>query len=99
MDRITVTLPEEIVEQIDRLDRNRSRFVLGAVRLELERRSARGAARSLENAHDQAEELAEAGFDDWAARLPDEDTDGLVEPLREEPIRWRPDEGWTETDE
>jgi Arc/MetJ-type ribon-helix-helix transcriptional regulator len=99
MDRITITLPEEVVEQIDRLDRNRSRFVLGAVRQELERRRREELLRSLETAHDQTEELAEAGFDDWAARLPDEDADGLVDAAVGRAIRWSRDEGWTETDQ
>jgi metal-responsive CopG/Arc/MetJ family transcriptional regulator len=49
-ERITVTLPAEVVRDIDRLEKNRSKFVLEAVRHELKRRrreisSARSVAR------------------------------------------------------
>ena len=38
VDRVTVTLPTELVSQIDRIEKNRSRFMLLAVRRELRRR-------------------------------------------------------------
>ena len=41
-ERVTVTLPAEVVEDIDRQERNRSRFVLEAVRRELKRRQRSG---------------------------------------------------------
>ncbi len=36
--RVTITLPAGLVEDIDRMERNRSSFVLEAVRRELQRR-------------------------------------------------------------
>ena len=37
-ERVTVTLPGEVVQEVDRREQNRSRFVLDAIRHELERR-------------------------------------------------------------
>jgi hypothetical protein len=98
MERVTVTLPHEIVEAIDRVDDNRSRFVLGAVRNELDRRRREELQRSLASAHVEAEELAQAGFDEWAARVAAEDAIGLVDPTAGTAVRWKPGEGWEETD-
>jgi hypothetical protein len=96
LERVTVTLPSELVDEIDRWDRNRSRFVAGAVREEVERRRREELKRSLEAPHEQAEELAEAGFDDWASRLPAEDAEGLVDPDGGTALRWTPGRGWEE---
>ena len=38
VDRVTVTLPNDLVRDIDRLDKNRSKFIAEAVRNELDRR-------------------------------------------------------------
>ena len=38
MERVTVTLPAELVEKIDQLERNRSRFIAEAVEHELAQR-------------------------------------------------------------
>ena len=38
VERVTVTLPNELVSEIDRREKNRSKFVAEAVRHELERR-------------------------------------------------------------
>jgi len=46
--RITITLPEALVERIDRLERNRSRFIADAVERELRRRLRAELRRSLE---------------------------------------------------
>jgi hypothetical protein len=94
VDRITVTLPRELIDEIDRWDSNRSRFVAGAVREEVERRRREELKRSLEAPHEQAEELAEAGFDDWASRLPAEDATGLVDLEGGSAVRWIPGRGW-----
>ncbi len=37
-ERVTVTMPGQVVEEIDRMERNRSAFVLEAVRNEIKRR-------------------------------------------------------------
>ena len=94
--RVTVTLPEEVVRDIDRLEKNRSKFVLEAIRHELRRRRREGLHRSLHSPHPEAAEVAEAGLDEWGDRLPDEDTSGLVDPRAGKPVRWVPGEGWVE---
>ena len=38
VERVTVTLSDELVREIDRREKNRSMFVAEAVRLELDRR-------------------------------------------------------------
>ena len=98
-ERITVTLPRSVLEEIDRLETNRSRFVLEAVRLELDRRRREELLRSLAMPHPEAGELAEAGFGDWTDRLPVEDAAGLVDTPSGTPVRWVPGEGWRETSE
>ncbi len=94
--RITVTLPPEVVDEIDRREGNRSRFVLHAVEAELERRKREELMLSLANPHPEAEEIAEEGFDDWGAGLPSEDHDGLVDPSGGSPVSWQPGRGWRE---
>ena len=47
--RVTITMPTEIVEEIDRQARNRSEFILDAVRREIGRR--RQVMQSLKNPH------------------------------------------------
>jgi Arc/MetJ-type ribon-helix-helix transcriptional regulator len=92
--RVTITLPAEVVEGIDRLDRNRSKFILQAVRRELARRRREALRRSLRNPHPEAEALAAIGLEAWARRLPEDDPRGLVDLKRGRPIRWVPGRGW-----
>jgi hypothetical protein len=98
VERVTITLPEDIVAEIDRLDRNRSRFVLGALRNELDRRRRAELERSLANPHHEAGEIAEEGFDEWAARLPAPESD-LLQPAAGRGVRWSPGKGWQDADE
>jgi hypothetical protein len=95
-ERVTVTLPAELVEEIDRRERNRSRFVLEAVRRELKRRQREELKRSLLSPHSETSELADAGFDEWASRLPDEKASDLVDLRAGRPVRWVPGRGWIE---
>jgi len=94
--RVTVTLPEEVVRDIDRIEQNRSKFVLEAVRHELRRRRREELRRSLRAPHPEAAVVAEAGLDDWGDRLPDEDASGLVDPCAGKAVSWIPGEGWVE---
>jgi hypothetical protein len=94
MERVTITLPRQVVEEIDELERNRSRFVLEAVTRELERRRREQLRRSLDAPHPESEEVAEAGLDDWADRLPAEDAHDLLDPKAGRPVRWRKGVGW-----
>ncbi len=95
-ERVTVTLPANLVREIDRLEKNRSKFLQEAARRELERRRRALLERSLRSPHPETAELAEAGFRDWASSLPEEEAAGLVDPQAGTDVRWVPGEGWTE---
>jgi predicted transcriptional regulator len=94
-ERVTVTLPVEMIESIDRLERNRSRFIAEAVEHELARRRREGLLRSLKSPHPEAAELAETGLVDWSASLPADD-EGLVDMSAGKPVRWVEGRGWVE---
>lgn len=96
--RITVTLPEELVNHIDRRERNRSRFILEAVEHELESRRRQELLASVESPHPQSEEVAEVSLSEWADWGTAED-DGLLDTEAGRSVRWSPGEGWTEVDE
>lgn len=92
-ERVTVTLPAELVDRIDRMERNRSRFVAEAVRNELARRRRAELHRSLARPHPEAAELAEFGLDAWSADLPGGD-EALVDAAAGVTIRWDEALGW-----
>ncbi len=50
-ERVTITLPAGLVEEVDRLDRNRSRFIKEAVRQEPHRRRRKALRQSLRHPH------------------------------------------------
>jgi len=95
-ERVTVTLPAELVESIDRFERNRSRFIAEAVEHELGRRRREGLLRSLKSPHPEAAELAETGLADWVASLPPDD-EGLVDVNAGKPVCWIEGQGWVES--
>ena len=97
-ERITVTLPVEMVEGIDRFERKRSRFIAQAVEHELLRRRREGLLRSLASPHPEAAELGQIGLADWGASLPDGD-EGLVDVTAGKPVRWVGGQGWIEDSE
>jgi post-segregation antitoxin (ccd killing protein) len=94
-ERVTVTLPLELVEGIDRYGRNRSRFIVAAVEHELRRRRRKELLRSLKAPHPEATELAEVGLAAWGANLPAGDDD-LVDEAAGKPVRWVEGQGWVE---
>jgi Arc/MetJ-type ribon-helix-helix transcriptional regulator len=98
-ERVTVTLPAEVVRDIDRLEKNRSKFILDAVRHELQRRRREELQRSLRSPHPESAQLAEAGFDEWAKSLPAEEASDLVDLKAGTAVRWVPGEGWVEARE
>lgn len=98
VERVTVSLPMELVRDIDRRDSNRSKFVADAVRNELDRRRREDLRQSLENPHPESVELADEGLEAWARSLPEEDTDSLLDNTAGKPIRWVLGEGWVEGD-
>src|SRR5579885_68559 len=95
-ERVTVTLPADLVREIDRLEKNRSKFLQEAARRELDRRRRALLERSLRSPHPETADLAEAGFQDWASSLPEEDAAGLVDLQAGKEVRWAPGDGWTE---
>ena len=94
--RVTVTLPLELVRDIDRREKNRSKFVADAVRHELDRRRREDLRRSLQNPHPESAELADEGLEAWARSLPEDDTEALVDSSAGKPVRWVSGEGWVE---
>ncbi len=94
--RVTVTLPEEILTEIDRAAPNRSRFVLEAVTRELARRRRAALRTSLSAPHPDSLLVAESGMAEWGRTLPAEDPDGLVDPAEGRSVRWVAGRGWKE---
>ena len=94
--RVTVTLPDDLVRDIDRCEKNRSKFVAEAVHRELDRRRRAELRRSFENPHPSSAELAEQGLEEWSCALPEEDTGALVDNSARKDVRWVPGEGWVE---
>src|SRR5213594_1588135 len=92
--RVTITLPPELVEEIDRRERNRSRFVFEAVRREIRRRQREDLRRSLAQPHPEAMELADAGIEEWGSGSRPGDASELLDPAGGKPIRWVPGKGW-----
>jgi len=98
-DRVTVTMPRDIVEDIDRMARNRSKFILDAVRRELERRRREELRLSLQHPHEESDRIAALGIDDWATSIAAGETDELLDPREGRRVRWHPGSGWTTADE
>ena len=97
IERVTVSLPFELVESIGRFEHNRSRFIAEAVKHELVRRRREGLLRSLKSPHPEAADLSETGLADWGASLPDNDR--LVDEAAGTPVRWVEGQGWVEVSE
>ncbi len=96
IERVTITLPNDLLRDIDRRVKNRSKFVADAVRNELYRLRREELRRSLENPHSESADLAELGLEEWARSLPVENVAELVDTEAGKPIRWVPGEGWIE---
>jgi hypothetical protein len=94
-ERVTVTLPTELVQGIDRFERSRDRFIVEAVAHELVRRQREGLMESLASPHPEAIELAETGLADWGASMAEEDGE-LVDEAAGVAVRWVAGEGWVE---
>lgn len=98
LERVTVTLPAELVAGIDRLEKNRSRFIVAAVEHELARRRREGLLVSIRNPHPETAQFEKLGLAEWAASLPIED-EPLVDPKAGKAVRWIPGQGWIEEPE
>lgn len=91
-ERVTVTLSTELLEEIDRLERNRSRFITLAVQHELARRRHDSLLKSLNSPHPETKELIDTGLADWTSDLPTDE--GLVDPAGGTAVRWIEGQGW-----
>ncbi len=89
-----MTLPRELVADIDRRERNRSRFIREAVRREMERRKREAFRSSLSQPHEESAEAEELGLEEWLGTSGRE-ADQLLDPDAGVDIRWKPEFGWT----
>ena len=96
VERVTVTLPDDLVREIDRVEKNRSKFIAEAVGREIDRRRREELHRSLESPHAESIELADQGLEEWFRTLPEEDVDPLLKRGTGKAVRWVPGEGWVE---
>ena len=92
MARVTVTLPADLVEKLDQLERNRSRFIAEAVEHELAQRRRDSLLQSLQNPHPETTELVDVNLNDWVSDLPSDET--LVDASAGTPVRWVEGQGW-----
>jgi hypothetical protein len=91
--RVTFTLAAELVKDIDRLERNRSRFIAEAVAHELTRRRQAALLQSVHSPHADTVAFVDTGLADWVSDLPADD--GLVDEEAGTPVRWVEGAGWT----
>jgi Arc/MetJ-type ribon-helix-helix transcriptional regulator len=91
-ERVTVTLPAEMVDEIDRVERNRSRFIAEAVQNELVRRRREGLLQSVRQPHAETIEFVDAGLAEWTSGLADDQA--LIDPARGIAVRWIEGQGW-----
>jgi hypothetical protein len=91
-ERVTVTLRTDLLEEIDRVERNRSRFIAEAVEHELQRRRREALLQSMANPHPETADLADIGLGDWVKDLPAEND--LVDLSSGTAVRWVEGRGW-----
>ncbi len=96
LERVTVTLPADLFRDVDRQEKNRSKFVAEAILRELDHRRRAALSRSLQNPHPESAALAEHGLEEWASGLPEEDAEALLDGKSGQAVRWIPGSGWTE---
>jgi Arc/MetJ-type ribon-helix-helix transcriptional regulator len=96
-ERVTVTLPSQLLDDIDQQERNRSKFIRRAIRRELERRRRKALRASLSSPHSEASEVAGFGLDEWVAAAAEGD-EALVDSDAGTAVEWVPGHGWTEVE-
>jgi hypothetical protein len=92
-ERVTVTLRSDLLEETDRVERNRSRFISEAVEHELQRRRE-ALLQSVVNPHPETATLADVGIGDWMKDLPEEDN--LVDLSTGSTVSWVDGRRWVE---
>ncbi len=92
-ERVTVTLPADLLEEVDGLERNRSRFITQAGEHEVARRRRAALLESVLSPHPEMTEPADGGLLDWTLDLPTDE--GLVDLGMGTAVRWVEGLGWT----
>ena len=92
VERVTITLPADLLEEVDQLERNRSRFIAEAVQREVTRRRHAALMQSVQNPHPDTTQVVDAGLSDWTSELPDDE--GLLDPAGETLVCWVEGQGW-----
>ena len=93
--RVTITLPADILLEIDIRETNRSRFVLEAVRQELQRRQKEELERSLASPHPESQGVEALGLREWFATAKNEAAE-LLDLAGGTEVCWVPNVGWTQ---
>jgi len=91
-ERVTITLPADLLQEVDQLERNRSRFIAEAVQHEVARRRHAALLKSVRSPHPETTQLADIGLADWTSELPDDE--GLLDPSAGTAVRWVEGQGW-----
>jgi hypothetical protein len=91
LERVTVTLPSNVVASIDSFESNRSRFISDAVRRELARRRKAMLLESVRNPHPESSKVGSLTARDWGGS---DDDASLVDITKGTPLRWSAKTGW-----
>lgn len=91
-ERVTITLPADLLQAVDQLERNRSRFIAEAVRHEVSRRRRAALMESVRCPHPETTQLVDAGLADWTTEMPDDE--GLLDASGGTAVRWVEGQGW-----
>jgi post-segregation antitoxin (ccd killing protein) len=90
--RVTITLPANLLHEVDQLERNRSRFITEAVQHEVARRRRAALMESVRSPHPETTQFVDSGLTDWTSELPDDE--GLLDPSTGTAVRWVEGQGW-----
>lgn len=93
-ERVTITLPADLLQEVDLLERNRSRFIAEAVQREIGRRRHQALLESVRNPHPETTQFIDSGLTDWTAELPDDE--GLLDASAGAAVRWVEGQGWVQ---
>lgn len=92
--RITLTLPSEVVTAIDRTTHDRDSFVTDAVRHEIDRRREDQLQRSLDRPHPETSMANKSVPRDWPTGVPHDEWDELLTSELGQDICWEEEKGW-----
>jgi len=93
-ERVAVTLPTDLLEDVDQLDGNRSRFIAEAVQREVIRRRRATLMQSVESPHPETTRVVDGDLTDWMADWSHDE--GLLDPSAGTAVRWIEEQGWTQ---